>query len=142
MPRLKLPVVRGNQLFFPKNRVCPWCRKRPVGEPHGMAALNAGAMRKVGKERYEMADDTAAFFSLTWHGDHSDANKAHAFATIYVADIVKSGQFDLYFCSTDCLRGFLNYCVDEVERRVKKKPSKKGIRKPNRANREKQNAHS
>ncbi|MBI3914762.1 MAG: hypothetical protein HY327_11345 [Chloroflexi bacterium] len=125
MPHLKLPVVQGNQVFFPKNRVCPWCRKNKIGGAHGMAVLNAGAMRKVGKERYEMANDTAAFFTLTWHGDHSDASKEHAFATIDVADMVESGQFDLYFCSTDCLRGFLNYCVDELEQRVKKKPRKK-----------------
>ena len=38
------------------------------------------------------------------------------------AEIVRDtnfGQFDLYFCSTPCLRRFLNACVDELERLLK-----------------------
>jgi hypothetical protein len=87
-----------------------------------MAVLNAGAMRALGNDRYEMADDTAAFFTLTWHGAHSSVGgvgqDADLWASIDIADRVEIGQFDLYFCSTDCLRKFLNYCVDELEREI------------------------
>lgn len=57
MQKIKLPVVRKGQVVFPDKAVCPWCRKRKVYEPHSMAILNAGAMRQVGKGRYEMATE-------------------------------------------------------------------------------------
>ena len=85
-----------------------------------MAILNAGAMRQVGKDRYEMATDTRAFMTLIWHGAHSGGKGAlsEIYASVDVADEVVNGQFDLYFCSTACLRGFLNYCVDALEERM------------------------
>ena len=140
MPKIKLPVVRKKQVVFPDKAVCPWCRKQKVYEPHSMAILNAGAMRQVGKERYEMAADTAAFLTLTWHGAHSGGQGQwpEVYTSVDVAAQVSSGQFDLYFCSTACLRGFLNYCVDALEKQIeraiaKEKQSKKAIsrkRKP------------
>ena len=120
MPKIKLPVVQKDRVVFPDKAVCPWCRKQKVFEPHSMAILNAGAMRQVGKERYEMATDTAAFLTLTWHGAHSggQGQLPEIYASVEVAAQVASGQFDLYFCSTGCLRGFLNYCVDALEQQI------------------------
>ena len=85
-----------------------------------MAILNAGAMRRIGKDRYEMAMDAAAFLTVSWHGAHSGGQGARAgvHASLDVADSVANGQFDLYFCSTTCLRGFLNYIVDELESKI------------------------
>ncbi|MBI5653204.1 MAG: hypothetical protein HZC40_22575 [Chloroflexi bacterium] len=84
-----------------------------------MAILNAGAMRPTAPECYEMAQDDAAFMTLSWHGNDTPNNpRGHGeFATIRIADLVDTGQFEFYFCSTDCLRAFLNYCVDDLERR-------------------------
>jgi hypothetical protein len=122
MPKIELPVVKGERVVFPDKPLCPWCGERKVYEPHSMAILNAGAMRQVGHDRYEMATDTAAFFTLTWHGAHSivgsDDKDPEVFASVDIADRVASGQFDLYFCSTNCLREFLNYCVDELEKQI------------------------
>ena len=39
---------------------------------------------------------------------------------LYVIEDVRGGQADLAFCSTQCLRQFLNHCVDELERLVEK----------------------
>ena len=121
MRRIKLPVVRKKQVVFPEKALCPWCHKQKVYEPHSMAVLNAGAMRLVGKDRYEMADDTAAFLMLSWHGAHSGGRGIlpEVYASVSVADEVASGQFDLYFCSTTCLRSFLNYCVDSLEKKMR-----------------------
>lgn len=98
-------------------------------EPHSMVILNAGAMRSLGNERYEMATDAAAFFILIWHGAHLDTGgvgqDADISAAVDIADMVASGQFDLYFCSMGCLRSFLNYCVDELERQVESAKVKK-----------------
>ena len=67
-----------------------------------------------------MASDTVAFFSLTAHQEMggSGGKYPNTYAAVEIADKVASGQFDLYFCSTDCLRSFLNYCVDELERKI------------------------
>jgi hypothetical protein len=120
MPKIKLPVVQKGRVVFPDKPLCPWCRKQKVYEPHSMAILNAGAMRQVGEEHYTMATDTAAFLSLTWHGAHSggQGQLPEIYASVEVAAQVASGQFDLYFCSTSCLRGFLNYCVDALEQQI------------------------
>src|SRR5712692_5257476 len=118
MPKIKFPVVKGKQVFFPTDHICPWCRKRKLSEPPGMAIVNAGAMRSEGKDRYGMATDDAAFFTLVWHSNSSKAEE-YDDASVDIADLVDSGQFDLYFCSSECLRGFMNYCVDELERRRK-----------------------
>jgi hypothetical protein len=124
MSSIKFPVVKGKQVVFPKNHLCPWCRKRKLGEPPGAAILNAGAMRPTKPECYEMAQDDAAFMTLIWH---SNDPKNYDDASIEIAELVDSGQFDLNFCSTDCLRAFLNYCVDELEQRRKrhKQPKRK-----------------
>lgn len=128
-PQIKLPVVRGKQAVFPEKPLCPWCGEHKVYEPHSMAILNAGAMHSLGNERYEMATDAAAFLTLIWHGAHLDVGgvgqDAGISATVDIADMVVSGQFDLYFCSTGCLRGFLNYCVDELERQIESSRAKK-----------------
>ncbi len=118
MRKIQFPVVKGKHVFFPANHICPWCRKRKLSEPPGMAIVNAGAMRREGKDRYGMATDDAAFFTLVWHSNSLKADE-YDDASVRIAELVDSGQFDLYFCSTDCLRGFLNYCVDELERRRK-----------------------
>ena len=46
------------------------------------------------------------------------------FKMVHVADNCRGGQFDVYFCSTDCLRAFLNSCVDALELEVQKEKRK------------------
>ena len=132
MPRIKFPVVKGKRVVFPTNHICPLCRDKKLSDSSGMAILNAGAMRPTKPECYEMAMDDAAFMTLVWHGNDSPANPhGHGeFATVDIADLVSTGQFELYFCSTDCLSAFLNYCVDELERRIESaKANKKQTKK-------------
>ncbi|MFA7061273.1 MAG: hypothetical protein WC156_10690 [Pedobacter sp.] len=31
---------------------------------------------------------------------------------------IRGGQAEMYFCSTECLRQFLNFCVDELEQKM------------------------
>ena len=77
-----------------------------------MAILNAGAMKPTAPESYTMAEEDAAFMTLIWHSN-DPAN--YDDASVEIAELVSTGQFELYFCSTACLRAFLNYCVDELE---------------------------
>lgn len=64
------------------------------------------------------------FLSLTWHGAHKNEGglgiDADIFKTLQITQDVRGGQFSLYFCSTQCLRFFLNYIVDKLEEKIKK----------------------
>ena len=71
----------------------------------------ARAIRNQDRDRKKMI--------LTYFQKDIDDPKNYDDASIEIAELVATGQFELYFCSTDCLRAFLNYCVDELERRRK-----------------------
>lgn len=58
-----------------------------------------------------------AFLSLVWHGAH-DAGVGEdrgIYASVDIAEEVEGGSFELHFCSTKCMRAFLNSCVDALE---------------------------
>jgi hypothetical protein len=119
--KLKLPVVKGKSAHWPKQSLCPICGKNKVLEPHSMALLSAGAllMDRV-EDSGGPSDALDGFLELHWHGAH-DSGRGKDRDTYCVVDIVRDalgGQADLYFCSTKCLREFLNTCVDELERKV------------------------
>lgn len=130
MADVQFPILTGDQIIFPQEALCPWCKQHKVLEPHSMAILSAGALVPDG-ENFIMLDKAATFFDLSWHGAHSDMHGVgrdpDLYAEVKIVDTVSIGQFDLYFCSTACLRGFLNYCVDELERRIEQtRQEKKG----------------
>jgi len=68
----------------------------------------------------------SGFLHTSWHGAHygGRGKDKGIGATIVIAQNVKGGQFELYFCSTKCLRSYLNYCVDELERKVSSERTK------------------
>ncbi len=124
MNKIKLPVVKGKKYnHYPRRALCPWCKKKKVFEPHSMAILSGGALLMNRKEKNGgSSDDLDAYLSLTWHGAH-DSGKGDdrkIYSNIDIASDVKGGEFDLYFCSTKCLRAFLNACVDELEKKIEK----------------------
>jgi hypothetical protein len=121
--RTILPVVKGRKTFWPTKPLCPVCKKRKVWEPHSMAVLTAGALFMNRREKLGgPSNKMDGFLSLAWHGAH-DGGKGRGKEIGCVVDIIRDavgGQADLYFCSTGCLRRFLNACVDELERRMAK----------------------
>lgn len=117
MAKIRFPVIKAKPPVFPKKPLCPWCKKEKVYEPHAMAILNAGALRRVRRGAYLPGKDLYGFVSLTWHGDDTD-DHYHEYTSIDIVEKSAYGQFELYFCSTDCLRAFFNYCVDELERNM------------------------
>jgi len=125
MSEPKLPVVEGKQTNWPDKPVCPVCGENKVFEPHSFAVLNAGALLMNREEGSgEMSDDLDGYLTMYWHGAHQEDNGQGVDPEIGCAvDIIQDaqgGQGTLYFCSTQCLRTFLNYCVDELEQRIKK----------------------
>ena len=66
------------------------------------------------------------FLAIDWHGAH-DGGKGidrDIYEIVEIAKEVRGGQFDLCFCSTKCLRAYLNFCVDELEKKIRKQKSK------------------
>jgi hypothetical protein len=86
-----------------------------------MAILNGGGLlMSEDRESGSMDPRMDGFLSMTWHGAHGDGEgeNRNVFSSLRLADDCRGGQFEIYFCSTECLRAYLNYCVDELERMV------------------------
>ena len=124
---MKLPILKGCKSFYPKKALCPWCEKNKVLEPHSFAILGGGALLMNRKDDSGGPDDKMeGFLYLSWHGAHDggQGKDKGIGAMIEIARDVRGGQFDLYFCSTKCLRSYLNFCVDELERKLRLERSK------------------
>lgn len=118
---MKLPTLKGRTSYHPKKGLCPWCRKNKVLEPHSFAVLSGGALLMDRKNESGGPDDSMdGFLHMFWHGAHDGGigKDKGIGASLDIARDVRGGQFELYFCSTKCLRSYLNYCVDELERKL------------------------
>lgn len=120
--KFRFPVAKGGKVFFPKEALCPVCKAEKVLEPHSMAIVNLGAMLMTNRETGSgmMSDDLDGFLRFAWHGAHDGGlgRDPGIEAHVEIVQDARGGQADLYFCSTECLRKFLNACVDELERRI------------------------
>jgi hypothetical protein len=116
-----------------KQTSCPACGKRgvgkdyPKGAPFETTRLIAGAMTSErGKSRPVYL---GSFLMLGWAGAGNETG-----ATVEVTNLPNPGPrersvFTLSFCSTQCLRSFVNASIDLLETRIseakKVKPSSK-----------------
>lgn len=98
--------------------ICVTCAKAKCHEPHSFAFLMTGAMwmdrdGEVGGPHPRMR----AFWSMGWHGAHDGGmgSRRNDGASVEVLDDIPSGQADLQFCSTRCLRRFFSALVDAIE---------------------------
>ena len=122
---MKFPILQGEKAKYPDTNKCAWCKGHKAVEPHSMAILAGGAIlmnRKTGDGGPN--DRLDGFLGLTWHGAHSSDGgigvHPNIYATLEIAKDIKGGQFDIAFCSTRCLRAFLNYAVDKLEEKMKR----------------------
>lgn len=121
---MKLPTIKGRVPYHPKKPLCPWCQKNKVLEPHSFAILAGGALVVDREEGSGGPDENMdGFLHLSWHGAHNggEGRDREICATVEIARDVRGGQFDLYFCSTGCLRAYLNFVIDELEKKIKAK---------------------
>lgn len=122
---MRFPVLKDKPVW-PSKPCCPKCGENAVMEPHAMVILGGGAMRVTDLETRsaEMARDCVGFLDLFWHGAHGDGDAAESEGDVSthlsIAEWTPSGQFEFYFCSTDCLRAFFNACVDALDAKVAK----------------------
>ncbi len=115
---IPFPVISKNtKMFYPSSRVCPICNTDRHSSNSGFYVLNAGALEEVSQETLMMSDKLKGFLKLAYHpSEDSDENG-------FCIDIVKDsecGQFDIYFCSTNCMRIFFNKIIDTIENKKNK----------------------
>lgn len=122
---MKFPLLNGGSSRFPAEHTCAFCGRGNISEPHSMAVLSGGAIlvnRKTGDGGPDPKLD--GFLDICWHGAHTEdgggGEHPNIFQSIPIACDVIGGQFDIFFCSTKCLRAFLNHAVDQLDDRVLK----------------------
>jgi hypothetical protein len=97
------------------------CGKTGIFEPNSFACLSGGAL--LGKTDSDCECEIGGTLDIAWHGAHpTDGGKGDdpdIFASVPIATGEHTMQYELYFCSTSCLRTFLNSWVDALETRLK-----------------------
>ena len=112
------PFLKGSVWFYPKNSLCPVCKKNKVLEPHSMVVFEAGACCANSRVK----DKIEGYMDIAWHEGHGLDQKGRKFnrsAQIVLAEDVKGGQFSFYFCSFKCFRKWFNGLIDNLEKQMK-----------------------
>ena len=117
---MKFPVLQGQHTAHPNEAMCPQCKKRKVLEPHSMAIFSGGSIY-CGKKR-GIPDELEGYTKITWHGAHDSGigDDRNIYTSVDFACECNGGQFEIYFCSTKCLRAFFNSWVDALESKIMK----------------------
>ena len=120
MKEIEFPVVsgEGDKIAFPQNPdgdLCPVCYANTLGLDKECAFIHGGALLldPEDKNRVLRIDNLEAFLFFDWNGADKET------VDFEIARDVKKGQYSLNFCSTKCLRSFLNHCVDRLEAKIK-----------------------
>lgn len=111
---MKFPVLYENGTW-PSTHRCPQCDKLALLSPHPMAILAGGALRVTDPDTKAavVATDCIGLLSLFWHGGGGRPN-----AQLPIVEYAPLGQYELRFCSTQCLKGFLCAAVDALEKAI------------------------
>jgi hypothetical protein len=120
---MEYPLIDENE-DFPRDYICPICRKKQITEPNNYIVLQGGAIIS-GKEGDSIfPEDVTGFLELIWHGRDDDnivyENEVNS-CLLPLARDSSDGQFGFYFCSTTCLRDFFMTIVDDLEAKKSKK---------------------
>ena len=96
---MKYPIIKGKHLIFRKGGDCTYCRKKKNGN---FVTLNGG-----GSGIGSMGN---SFLTI------NEIGIAKVTKSLKICDNEGFCQFEFYFCSTKCLRSFLNKMVDDFEK--------------------------
>ena len=114
---LKFPAIKKMTDPYFAKRQCRVCESGGMHEPNSFAILHGGAT-----DMSTSAASAPAWLGLTWHGAHTDQGGEGKLpdtgAELSIVEDCPGGQYAIYFCSTECLRSFLNQAVDALEESV------------------------
>lgn len=144
--RLKFPIIMASDSFpvGGKNLPCPMCHVGRIMEPNSFVCVSGGAIALDRKGLNTVSARLDGFLGISWHGAHSDemgvGNLPDTFSSFELVSKSLGGQFDLYFCSTKCLRAFFNAVVDHLEERLRKFKTSNKLKRKSPANPRKQSS--
>lgn len=132
----KFPIPIDNKKFSPdpkKSKRCPVCKKGNVFHPKSHASISGGALLLGPREKMGVrtVKKTRALKGYLWFDFFRDRKEVAAsdemfesYISVPLAVDVVGGQFELFFCSINCMRVFVNSRLDELETKVKEVKSK------------------
>jgi hypothetical protein len=113
---MKFPVNFHRNTYLASNS-CDYCRgKMPAKE---FVTLCVGVTQDYAKDNLVDLSETEVCFDLGWQGPSDEIGTG-----FQVVSNSSEGQSVFNFCSTACLRAFLNSCVDHLETQMEKSQSK------------------
>jgi hypothetical protein len=111
---MEYPIIsKKTKSFFPTNEICPICATNRTNLNSEFYVLNGGALEKINQDVSISSDKMEGFLSVQYHPEKDNGNRGF---NIDIVDQSKGGQFDIYFCSTSCMRQFFNEFIDEIEK--------------------------
>jgi hypothetical protein len=121
--RKRFPWLRDNDLpYWPPRRRCPVCG-RPFVDT--VVYIMAGALVPIQStgRRARAERQMEGFFNV---GVHTSDTECRGNADLEIVRDLKGGQFDLQFCSLDCLQEFFNFLVEQLRTESSKAMSRRG----------------
>ena len=112
---MRYPIKFKGRQCLPGNK-CDYCHAKPTSPE--FVSLAVGVTQDYAKSSAVDLSHTFVSMQLDWQG--SSENQGIGFG---VVDAVGGGCV-LNFCSTDCMRLFLNACVDHLEQLIQKTKQK------------------
>lgn len=88
-------------------------------------AIFCGGSTYSGRKR-GVPDELEGFASLIWHGAHDTGigKDRDIYTVVDFARDTEGGQFEIYFCSTKCMRIFFTRWVDALEAKIEDEKKK------------------
>lgn len=118
MSRLPLPLLSGTDgSTYPARRdgKCPLCR-RTFQAAGGLAYLHCSTLYSDESGTMVNSDSVDTEFSIGYHGaDVEVRDSVH----VTIVESLHHEQFDLNFCSLECLRTWFNSVIDSLARELR-----------------------
>ncbi|WP_435263863.1 hypothetical protein [Tenacibaculum sp. nBUS_03] len=113
---MEYPIItKKTKSFFPNDEICPICKTNRITLNSEFYVLNGGALEKINNDTSIPSDIMEGFLSVQYHSGENSENYGF---NIDIVDESKGGQFDIYFCSTNCMKEFFNQLIDTIEKKT------------------------
>ncbi|NRB40863.1 MAG: hypothetical protein HRU20_20730 [Pseudomonadales bacterium] len=117
---MDFPVLSGKDKHFPgiEDSMCPVCKSKAVWADNETIELSGGCRDTDDLHNANVHSD----LWLDWWSQ-KDKQGLQSHTELAIANHVESPAYQLAFCSTDCLRQFLNSAIDSLESQIEDEKS-------------------